>query len=101
MLDKVKYISLLPFETDGFNYMEQRGYDLMQHCNKTEYTGFLDTMDGYLNTANEMGKKKNIVFMKGSENFGLTGEFVSFDPYLEGIMAHRLQRLIDTGVYFI
>jgi len=101
MLDKVKDMSFLPFKTDGFDYMEQRVYDFVKHCNETAYAGFLDTIDSNLNTANEMGKKDDFVFMKGSDDFGLTGEFVSFDPHLDRIMAHRLQRLIDTGVYFI
>jgi len=48
-----------------------------------------------------MGKQDSIFFMKGSDNFRPTGEFVYFDPHLDGIMAHRKQRLMDTGVYFI
>ena len=71
-----------------FNFMEQRGYDFVKHCNKTAYAGLLITVDDNLSKANEMGKTDIIVFMNGSDTFGLTGEFVLFDPHLEGIMAH-------------
>jgi len=101
LLDKVKYLKFSPTPTDSFNYMVQRGYDFVKHCNKTAYAGLMDSIDDNLDTANEMGKEDNVVFMKGTDNFGLTGEFVLFDPHLDGIMAHRLQRLIDTGVYSI
>ena len=94
-------MDFLPWKTGSFDYMEQRGYDFVKHCNETAYAGLLDTIDDNLSKANEMGKTDNIVFMKGFDTFGLTGEFVSFDPHFDGIMAHRLQRLIDTGVYFI
>ena len=46
-----------------------------------------------------MGKK--IISCSWRVPITFTDEFVSFDPHLDGIMAHRLQRLIDTGVHFI
>ena len=101
MLNKAENMRYLPNRHDSFNYEEQRGYDFVKHCNQTAYAGFLDTIDDNLRKANEMGQEDNVVFMKGSDNFRPTTEFVIFDPHLDGIMAHRLQRLIDTGVHFI
>jgi len=92
LLDKVRYMEFVPWKI-SFNHMVQKRYGFLKHCNETAYAGFLDTIDANLNIANEMGKKENIVFMSGSDNFRPTGKFFSFDPHLEGIMAHRLQRL--------
>jgi len=95
------FMELLPWKSESFNYMEQRGYDFVKHCNETTYAGVKDTIDDNLDKANEMGKTDDVVFMKESDNFGLTGEFVLFDSHFDGVMAHRLHRIIDTGVYFI
>jgi len=91
----------LPERTGSLNHVEQKGYDFVKHCNETAYAGEQDTMDDKLDIANEMGKQGSIFFMKGSDNFRPTGEFVYFDPHLDGIMAHRMQRHIDTDVHFI
>jgi len=95
------FMELLSWKSESFNYMEQRGYDFVKHCNETAYASVQDTIDDNLDKANEMGKTDDVVFMKGSDNFGLTGEFVLFDPHFDEVMAHRLQRIMETGVYFI